>query len=188
MPNWIPRTAPLALGVLLFAVPAGAASSPERAAAMNKLSFLHGAWRGTASGTARDGSTFQVVQTERVGPMLDGDVIVIEGRGYPPDGSVGFNALAIVSWDQRTGEYQFRSYAQGHAGTFAMKLTGTGFVWEVPAGPDAVMRYTATVEGSSWSEVGDYIAPGAEPRRMLEMNLTRIADTTWPEAGAVPMK
>jgi hypothetical protein len=154
---------------------------------MQKLAFMHGIWRGTASGAARDGSRYQVVQTERVGPMLDGDLLVIEGRGYRADGSVGFNAFAVVSWDERSGGYEFRSYAQGHAGTFAMKLTETGFEWEIPAGPDAVMRYAAMVEGTKWHEVGDYVAPGAEPRRMFEMTLERIGDTTWPAASPVPM-
>jgi len=189
MRPWI-STAVL-IGIVFVSIaqsPATAASSPARAEAMEKLAFLHGIWRGTASGTERDGSRYEVVQTERVGTMLDGDLLVIEGRGYRPDGSVGFNAFGVVSWDERAGAYEFRSYAQGYAGTFALELTETGYVWEVPAGPEAVMRYTATVEGTKWREVGDYVAPGAEPRRMFEMNLERIGDTAWPAADPVPMK
>jgi hypothetical protein len=186
---WIP-TAVLIGIICASSLPSSAmaASSPARAEAMEKLAFMHGTWRGTASGTARDGTRYEVVQTERVGTMLDGDLLVIEGRGYRPDGSVGFNAFAVVSWDDRAGAYEFRSYAQGYAGTFEMKLTETGYTWEVPAGPEAIMRYTATVEGSKWHEVGDYVAPGAEPRRMFEMTLERIGDTAWPSADPVPMK
>lgn len=155
---------------------------------MKKLAFMNGVWRGPASGVERDGTRFEVVQTERMGPMLDGDVIVIEGRGYNPDGTVGFNALGIVSWDQRTNKYEMRSYARGYAGTFEMKLTENGFVWEIPAGPGGVVRYTATIQENTWVEVGEYIATGAEPSRMFEMKLERVGDTTWPEDGAIPMK
>jgi hypothetical protein len=51
-----------------------------------------------------------------------------------------------------------RSYAQGFAGTFELKRTDDGYVWETPAGPGAVMRFTATVKGDTWREVGEYIA------------------------------
>ena len=45
------------------------------------------------------------------------------------------------------------------------------------------IRYTATIKGGSWLEVGDRILPGKEPVRFFEMNLKRIGDTTWPAAG-----
>lgn len=189
MRMWIRTAALVGLsGALLSTTLTHAASSPERAEAMKKLAFMNGVWRGPASGMSPEGNRFEVTQTERIGPMLDGDVIVIEGRGYQPDGAVGFNAFAIVSWDQRANKYEFRSYAHGHAGTFEMKLTDTGFVWEVPAGPDAVMRYTATVQENHWHEVGEYVSAGTEPRPMFEMHLERIGDTAWPSADPVPMK
>ena len=56
--------------------------TPGRTEAMAKLSFMRGVWAGHATGTNRDGSRYSVTQTERMGPMLGGDIIVIEGRGY----------------------------------------------------------------------------------------------------------
>ena len=47
------------------------------------------------------------------------------------------------------------------------------------------VRYTATITGESWNEVGDLIAEGQPPRRIFEMNLKRIGDSDWPEAGAL---
>jgi hypothetical protein len=154
--------------------------TPALVTAMEKLSFLRGVWAGPASGTGRDGSRYTVTQTERVGPMLGGDVVVIEGRGYKADGSTGFNAFAVLSYDPSADRYELRSYAQGHAGTFELKVTPTGFVWETPAGPDAVIRYTTTVQGERWREVGAYVAQGRPPVPMFEMNLRRVGDTDWP--------
>ena len=154
--------------------------TPAMVEPMAKLAFMRGVWRGPASGTLADGSRYTVTQTERMGPMLGGDIVVIEGRGYRDDGTTGFNAFAVVSWDQRAQKYQIRSYAQGQAGTFDLTLTPDGYVWEVPAGPSAKVRFTATVTSNKWREVGEFVAEGQPPRQTFEMNLDRVADTDWP--------
>ncbi len=146
---------------------------------MAKLGFMRGVWVGPATGTGREGP-YAVIQTERMGPMLGGDIIVIEGRGYRDDGSTGFNAFAVVSYDPRADKYEMRSYAQGMAGTFELKLTGDGYSWEIPAGPDAIIRFTATVTADHWREVGAYIAVGKPAVPTFEMNLVRAGDTDWP--------
>jgi len=130
------------------------------------------------------GEKHHLTQTERVGPFLDGSVRVIEGRGYEADGSVGFNALGIISFNPETDTYSMRSYAQGRSGDFAISPTEDGFQWEIAAGPMTI-RYTAVFDESTWKEVGDRISPGGEPVRFYEMSLTRVADTSWPGAGAV---
>jgi hypothetical protein len=173
-----------ALSTLVVATSVQAQSSPERAAAMGKLSFMRGVWAGPAKGVDQHGA-YSVWQTERMGPMLGGDVVVVEGRGYKDDGTPGFNAFGIVSWDQRSGKYEFRSYAQGYAGAFEMKATGDGYVWEIPAGP-VILRYTATVKDNRWREVGERIAPGQPPVQIFEMNLTRVRGTDWPLDTPLP--
>jgi hypothetical protein len=146
---------------------------------MSKLEILHGIWAGPASGSTR-GAPYKVTQTERIGTILGGDVLVIEGRGYRDDNTTGFNAFAAISWNAQTQKYEMRSYAQGYAGTFDFTLTPTGYIWEVPAGPNAVMRFTATVTKTTYREVGEYIAEGGTPKQTFEMNLKRVADTDWP--------
>lgn len=180
--------------VLLFLAPAANAQRPPDAdaliaaekAAMAKLAYMDGVWRGPAWSITPAGR-HEVVQTERIGPFLDGAVKVLEGRGYNPDGSTGFNAFGTISYDPRTQAYTLHSYAQGHAGDFPLRITDNGYVWEVPAGPGAVIRYTATVGGGAWREVGHYVAAaGGEPRQVFEMNLKRVGDTDWPRGGAIP--
>lgn len=172
---------------LLAAAPALAQADPnaaERREAMAKLTFMHGEWVGQAGGANRDGSRYTVTQTERIGPLLGGDVLVVEGRGYNADGSTGFNAMGVVSYDTEADAYRFHSWAQGQQGDFPFTLTDTGYVWEVPAGP-GVMRYTADVTATTYHEVGDFVMPGQPPRRTFEMTLTRRGDSAWPAAGAV---
>lgn len=166
------------------AVQAAQTPASARRAAMARLDFMRGEWSGPASGVNPNGVRYAITQTERIGPMLDGDVLVIEGRGYNPDGATGFNAFAVVSWNVETNAYEMRAYAEGRGGTFPLTLTDDGYVWEVPAGP-GVMRYTADVTETTYHEVGDFEMPGQPACRMFEMTLKRRGDTDWPAAGAV---
>lgn len=184
------------LPLLLISVPPAvrAQKPPDTAAVLAaqreglaKLAVMDGAWRGTAWTLLPSGEKRTLTQTERVGPFLDGTVRVIEGRGYEADGSVGFNALGIVSYKPEQKAYTFHAYAQGNAGDFVLTPTADGYVWEIPAGPMTI-RYTATIKDGKWREVGDRILPGREPARFFEMELTRIGDTDWPAGGAIPAK
>jgi hypothetical protein len=155
--------------------------------AMQRLAAMDGVWRGPASTTLPSGETHAITQTERIGPMLDGSVKVIEGRGYDADGTVTFNAFGTVSYNPATRVYTLHSHAMGQVGDFVLTPTTDGYVWEIPAGPMTI-RYTAVIRDGAWHEVGDRIMPGKEPVRFFEMNLKRIGDTNWPEGGAVAPK
>lgn len=183
----------LAAGLLATAVPAAAQMpdpAPRLAAqreAMARLAFMDGTWRGPAWSLTPQGR-HELTQTERVGGFLGGSVRIVEGRGYEADGTIGFNAVGVISWDPDTQRYSFSAWAQGRNGVYPFQVTDTGFTWETPAGPGAIIRYTATVQNGTWHEVGDLIAPGRPPRRIIELNLRRIGDSDWPGAGAVPQR
>ena len=179
--------------LLTTAVPA-AAQRPDAAArieaqrqAMTRLSAMDGVWRGPAWSITPEGR-HEIVQTERVGTFLGGSVRIVEGRGYNADGSVGFNAFGVISFNPATGSYGFSSWAQGYSGVFPFRVTANGYEWETQAGPGAVIRYTATIEGDRFREVGFRIVEGQPPVQIFEMNLRRVSDTDWPAAGAVPMR
>ncbi|HEY1071911.1 DUF1579 domain-containing protein [Brevundimonas sp.] len=165
-------------------MPASPNGTEAQRAAIGRLDFMDGEWRGEAIVHGPTG-TMTLTQTERVGSMLGGSIKVIEGRGYAADGTTQFNAMALVSWDARAGRYGFRSYAQGYSGDYVFEATDDGFRWEMPAGPNAKMQYVAVVRDGTWHEVGTYVAEGQPPRQMVEMRLTRVGDTTWPAGGAV---
>jgi len=154
-------------------------------AAMAKLSFMDGVWRGPAWTILPSGTKHSVTQTERIGPFLGGAVKVIEGRGYDAKDSVSFNALGIVSYDPMKNVHTLHSYAMGLAGDFAFTPVDSGYRWEIPAG-QMTIRYTAVVRGGKWREIGERVVPGRDPVQFFEMNLVRVGDTSWPGAGAIP--
>jgi hypothetical protein len=170
---------------------ASAQAQPDSAAlivaqreAMTRLAYMDGVWRGPAWTILPSGVRHDVTQTERIGPFLDGTVKVLEGRGYNADGTVGFNAFGVVSYQPGQQTYTLRSYALGYAGDFPLTVTPDGYVWQIPAGPMTI-RYTATIRNGTWREVGDRVAPGKDPVRFFEMNLKRVGDTKWPGEGAI---
>jgi hypothetical protein len=167
--------------------PDPAALQAAQREAMVRLAPLDGVWRGAAWTLLPSGERHELTQTDRVGPFLDGAVRVIEGLGYEADGSVGFNALGVISYDPATQSYSLRSYAMGRTGDFELAPTDDGYIWSVPAGPMTI-RYTATIADDTWTEVGDRIVEGRDSIRFFEMKLTRVGDSDWPVAGTIPIR
>jgi len=184
------KQALLVLAFVAFGL-AAAQERPDAAAilaaqreALAQFAFLDGVWRGTATHVLPSGAKSTLTQTERIGPMLDGTLRVIEGRGYLADGRKPFNSFGVISYDPASKAYSMRSYAMGHSGDFSVRRTGDGFAWEIAAGP-ATLRYTAVVKDGTWTEVGDRLVPGQAPVRFFEMKLTRVGDSEWPAGGAI---
>ena len=180
------------LSALALASPALAQAPPGvdtlvalQRAAMAKLSFMDGVWRGPASTTLPSGQKHNVTQTERIGPFLGGAVKVIEGRGYDAKDSVTFNAFGIVSYDPAKKVHTLHSYAMGMAGDFQFMPADSGYSWEIPAGTMTI-RYTAVVRRGKWREIGERVVTGGDAVQFFEMNLVRVSDTNWPGAGAIP--
>jgi hypothetical protein len=193
------RIAPIAARFLLAAMlpalsVAAVAQRPDPAAlqasqreAMGAFARMDGIWRGPAW-SITPGGRHEVVQTERIGTFLGGTVRVIEGRGYNEDGSVGFNALGVISFNPATRAYTISTWAEGQSGVFPIRPTQDGYVWEIPAGPGATIRYTATIRDGTLREIGERIAGEAPPMQFFEMNLRRIGDSAWPAGDPVPMR
>lgn len=187
-------TLAIVLAVQMALAGPAAAQAPDSAAlqagqrlAMASLVAMDGLWRGSARVTLPGGGQRELVQTERVGPMLGGSVKVIEGRGYGPDGQLEFNAFAVVSFSPATGRYRMHSYAQGMEGDFDFEARADGFAWTMSFGPVTV-RHVAVIEGDTWTETGERLLPGQAPVRTIEMRLRRIGATDWPAAGAPPAR
>lgn len=161
---------------------------PAQGEAMKPLAWMNGVWRGPAWTILPNGQKHDVTQTERIGPFLGGTVKALEGRGYNADGSVGFNAFGLITYEPNTKAYSIRSCAMSYCGEFPLTLTDTGYVWEVPAGPGATVRYTAVFKDGLWVETGERVAGDKPPVKMFEMDLRRVGDSDWPAGGAVPMK
>ena len=171
---------------------AGCASAPEpvvdpvaELAAEHPLGFLFGEWVGTASGQAADGTSYSVTRTERVGPVLGGDAVIIESLGYAADGRAVQSAFAVVSPTAANGNWEIRQYADGDGGTFPLEPTSDGFVWTVPFGTDGQIWYRSVVQDGRWVQTGDFTPADGEPRRVMSMSLSRVGSTAWPSGGAI---
>lgn len=190
------KTVIIAFALTLVYAAAGLAQAPDPSAAiaaqkdaMKPFAGHYGIWRGTGSFVMGDGKKAEIVQTERVGPFLDGSVVVIEGRGYNPNTkAVVFNAFGTIWYNPRTKAYTLHSHAEGQTGDFPITVTPDGYIWQIAAGPAMTMRYTAVIKDGTWHEIGERITEGKEPVKFFEMTLKRIGSTDWPAAGAIPMQ
>ncbi|NCP18186.1 MAG: DUF1579 domain-containing protein [Erythrobacter sp.] len=155
----------------------------EQKAAMARFASMDGEWRGTVTSTGPMGE-IELTQTERVGTMAGGVSRLVEGRGYGPDGTLMFNAVAMITYDPLKDEYVMVSTARGMTARPWFEATEVGFRWGVNSGPMKI-TYDAVLKGGRWVEVG-YTQMGDQPRqKFLEMELERIGDTSWPQEGIV---
>lgn len=158
------------------------AATAEHSVQADAFAWMDGRWRGPASTLTRNGR-IALTQTERSGTMLGGRIRLVEGKGYMPDGSVGFNALGVIA---RTAEgcYELRSWTLESAGTFPIEVDGTRYVWNIPT-PAGTVRYEGSFDGRTWRETGHLIREGQPPLETFRMELERVDDAGWPAAGTL---
>lgn len=170
-----------AIAVALPALLPGQAPDASAArAAIERLNSMVGRWRGEAWMAREGGQRAQTVMTETVERKLGGTVLLIEGLGQAPaegggEPRVVHHALAVLSFEPRTGSYQMRSYlANGLSGDFAVALVEGGVSWsrEVPGG---TVRNTARFTADEWHEVGEFSRDGTTWTQVMEIRLRREA-------------
>ncbi len=165
-----------AFAALLSILPAAAApEAPDKGAhqaAMQKLAFLVGEWEG--GGSVAMGAPRQTfTQTERIQFKHDGTLLMIEGQGKSQAGAIVHDALAVMTFDQATGKYKFRSFvAVGRFADTEATVNGNTLVWFLNAGPRKI-RYTTTVENGVWREIGEHSVDGATWVAFFEMTVKR---------------
>ncbi len=142
---------------------------------MAKLEGLVGAWEGSGWIAMGPGEPETFTQSESVSFKADGVLLLIEGEGRGDDGALEHDALGVVSFDEASGDYAFRAYANGRAGTFPMVWLDNGDLrWTMNAG-GMLIRYTITLDGETWSEVGEMQTPEGAFHQFYESKLTRVA-------------
>lgn len=167
--------------VLTTAAAAGTvhAQAPDPAAAqaaISRLDFMVGRWRGPAW-QLRGNDRVQTQMLEVVERKLGGAVLLVEGRGTVPvsgaEDRVVHHALGVISFDAASGQYTLRSYiATGQSGDFVLTPIEGGVLWtrEVPGGR---IRNTARYTKDEWHEVGEFSRDGIIWTQVMELRLRR---------------
>ena len=83
-------------------------------AAMGKLAFLVGKWKGEARLLRGPGEWVELHQSEEAQYKLDGLIMVIEGVGRTKsDGHSVLQAFGVISFDDETAAYRMRAFNDG---------------------------------------------------------------------------
>jgi hypothetical protein len=156
---------------LAVAVPV-AAQTPQRdlaaqAAAMRKLDALAGRWLGQGVRMNADGSSYAFTQTMTNEPHANGLLLTLEGRslrqGAPEENKPGTGSFAVISFDDKSGEYLLRSFGFGEMVPAKAELvTPSTFRWTAAAGP-AMLRFTIDLSKPGvWNETGERSGDGGK--------------------------
>jgi hypothetical protein len=168
------------LGALAIASSASAQAAPNPQATA-ALAMFDGFWSGPARMTGRDGRVTEFEQMERIGPMLGGEIRVMEGKGRTADGRAMFNAFTVFSATS-DGAIEMRSHIPGNETSRTIELKPNGYVWRMRT-PAGELVYDITIEEGVWRETGTMVLESGVRSPFFEMTLTRRKDTDWPAAN-----
>jgi hypothetical protein len=170
--SWIGVVAVL-IGSCSDSIAQGRPDPAAHKAALEKLKFLEGKWKGEATITTTEGETIKIVQTEDVQYKLEGTVMLIEGTGRDEKGKIVFNALAVVSFEPATKIYRIRAWNNGNSIETEFKVGKETFEWGFEMGPVKVVHKMNIDEKRRWSELSEAKTPDGKTVYSIRMLLSR---------------
>lgn len=163
------RFLPLLAATALALTPAFAQQAPRdipaQAAAMKELAFLKGKWLGRGYRIPPGGQRYDYTQTMTVEEKSAGIVLAIEGlslRHAQDADKPGSGSFAVVSYDDRTKRYDFRSFGFGELIPATAELVRPGVFRWTTAGP---LQFRFNVDGTKvgeWRETGERSTDGGK--------------------------
>lgn len=137
---------------------------------IQKLEWLTGDWKGNGWFINPEGTKYQFSQTERVAFKLDSTALLVEGQGHA-GGKIIHNAMAVVTFNQDTGNYSFQSFLQnGKKGSYDAELKEDSFYWY----PAENVRYIIQIDkDGNWKETGEYQGENGW-YQFFEMKLSKL--------------
>ena len=142
-----------------------------------------GRWQGEGAMQMGPGEPKKSSVDEKIESKLEGTIIVVEGIGKTINPTtnqetVVHHAFGVLSYDQATGQYKFRTYLKDGRGTEAwFTVTGENkFQWgfDIPNGGKT--RYSIVIDPvqKTWNEIGEYARDGSTWSKFFEMNLKKV--------------
>jgi hypothetical protein len=171
------KTLKTLLLLLAFALPVWAQTSPSVSTKINemkKLDYMIGEWKGTGW-MERPGMRETFAGTEIIQSKVGGLALLVEGKFKDKDGKVVHETLAVISYNEKTKSYNFRTYlATGTEGEHELKLLEGGWQWGFQF-PQGNVRFTFKLsDKGEWREIGEFSADGKTWRQFLELNLQKV--------------
>jgi Protein of unknown function (DUF1579) len=148
-------------------------------AAMAKLDFLKGEWKGESWTEFATGTRQKSQGTETVQSKLGGLLLTIEGvHRRVVDGEVVHHAFAVISYDEREKRYRLQAFTERGGYTDAKAMVTDGkFEWGFRLSATAEIRYTITLnDQGQWFEIGEISRDGQGWSKVIEMTLTRVKE------------
>lgn len=162
---------------LLAQAPAGAVHREKLAVFSNWI----GEWTGEGSVQMAPGTPKKSSVYEKIEYKLDGAVVLIEGTGKSIDETtkkeiITHHALAVLSWDDTSQEYKFKTYLQDGKSTDAWfkHIEENKYAWGFET-PNGQIKYSITIDGTkkTWKEIGEFSKDGTQWFKFFEMNLNK---------------
>jgi hypothetical protein len=159
------------------------AQAPDtRKEKMKALSAWIGRWQGEGSLQMGPGEPKKSSVDEHIEYRLDEMLLVVEGVGKATDPATGkeavvHHAFGVISFDQPTNAYKFKTYLKDGRGADAWFIvTGENiYQWGFDT-PSGKIRYNIilNVANKTWNEIGEFSADGTTWMKFFEMNLRKV--------------
>ena len=140
------------------------------------LTRMHGVWSGQGKYMGQSKEWVETRVEEVVDLRLNGRVLIIEGKGYSLEDTIGLepvhHAIAMLHYDDSGGGMKMRAVLKdGRWVDPTISMTDQGFNWsfEVPGG---AIEYCVSIDKDRWVEKG-YFCRGDEKWPFFEMDLTK---------------
>jgi hypothetical protein len=160
-------------------------AQPSEAVGKEKMKVFSawvGRWQGEGSMQMGPGEPKKSTVDERIELKLNGTVLLVEGVGKAIDPAtkeenVVHHALAVLSYDQMSKQYKFRTYLKDGRSTDAwFAVTGENkFQWgfDIPNGGKTKYSITLDSTTKTWNEIGEFSRDGNTWSKFFEMNLKK---------------
>jgi len=145
-------------------------------AAMRKLSFLIGAWSGSATRWLKPDSPSELTMTEQATYKLEGLLLTIEGVGaQKADGKPVLQAFGVVSYDDASGTYRMRAFNDGRwlESDVTVDEARKELHWGFTIGQIRTKSTLRINDKGEWTEVHELTIGSNQPWKFMELAVKR---------------
>ena len=168
-----------AVALILVLAAAIVAPAQDALREMQKLSWLVGQWKGTATMVLGPNDTKKIEHIEDVQQRLGGLIIVVDGLGVDAADKekVVHEAYGVISYNTAKKAYEFKPYlATGQSAEAKVSVGDKELTWTIEPAPGIEVRYKVRLtEKGEWHEVGEMTRDkGKTYFKFFETTLTKL--------------